>query len=94
MTLRDIEKICAPHLRAQRSFGQSMTGPVTRQRTSNTERDGASPESDNPSDCCDFGYILRKSGAAPRKSGVGEPFRNLKTERDGQFDPVEHWGKA
>ena len=75
-------------------LGRQMTKPTTRQRTLNTEREGESQESDNPSDCCDFGYVLVDSGAQLRRNGVGEARPKPQSDREREFDPADHWGKA
>ena len=67
---------------------------MAHQRTLDTARDEASPEFDNPSDCCDFGYVLMDSGVLLRKNDVGQEHRKQKSVRDGQFDPLHHWGQA
>ncbi len=68
-----------------------MTKPTTHQGTPNIERDGELPESDNPSDHCDFGYVLVKQ---LKENGVAEAHPKRQSELEGQFDPAEHWGKA
>ena len=71
-----------------------MTKPATDQDTPKTKLARASPEFDKPSDCCDFGYDLVVSVVQFKSNGVGETNPKPQSNRHGQFDPAEHWGKA
>ena len=57
-----------------------MTKPTTDQGTPNIERDGELPESDNPSDQCDFGYVLVKQR---KENGGGEAHPKRQCELEG-----------
>jgi hypothetical protein len=64
-------------------------------KTSNSAGDnGSEPESDDPSDQCDFGYVLVYSRAELKKNGVGEAHPKRQSELERQFDPADHRGKA
>jgi hypothetical protein len=69
-----------------------MTKPTSSQGAPNPQFDDASPETDNPSDCCDFGYVLVQ--ARLKMNGAGEAHPKPKSDGDRQYDPAEQWGKA
>ena len=60
----------------------------------NRGRDDPSPESENPSDCCDFGFVLLDTGRQLSWNGISEAHPRPQPGRDRQFDPAEQWGKA
>ena len=51
--------------------------------------DQTSPEMDDPSDCCDFGYVLAL--AIPKLAK--DSYTEKRFVQDRPFDPADHWGK-
>ena len=71
--------------------GAAMTKATTGPGNPNTACDRATPESDNPSDLCDFGYVLL---TGPQLSIKLEEQRSEPSPvRDPQLDPADHWGR-
>ena len=76
-----------------RRLQEQLAERMTRQVIPNTERDGTSPESDDPSDFCDFGFVLIESRAKVVKNSVAEAPATQQSRRDREYDPADHWGR-
>jgi hypothetical protein len=84
------QRNCSMRLGVNIGFsGGAMKKPTINQGT--LHRDGVSPESDDPSDNCDFGYVLVESQPKLKRDGSGTGSETGVRAGTTRFDPMEDW---